>query len=138
MPFSFGPRIRHPFFPWLTPTPAGEAKSVSSALYGSFPELIRAAHAGAQASRAVFVTLRQQETPLTDRQRDTLWELFQVPSFVLLLDGKRHLLAYECEAQSGLHVNPKYPIASSTAAACECGRPGDKLVLTPAAPLRVA
>ena len=138
MQFTFGPHIRHPFFPWLSPTPAAEAKTVCSALYGTFPELLRAAHAGAHASRAVFVTLRQEETPLSNRQRDTLWELFQVPSFVLLLDGKGRLLAYECEAQCGLHVNPKYPARSPIESACECGRPGDRVLLTAVAPVRVA
>jgi hypothetical protein len=128
MHFSFGSRIRHPFFPGLTPIPAGEAKESSPALFGTFAELVDAASAGAHVDRAVFVTLQESEPLPSDSDRDVLWKMFQVPAFAMLLDRKGRVLAYECEAQSGLHVSPKYPMAQESAALCECGRPGCKLV----------
>ena len=127
MHFSFRPRIRHPFFPGLSPTPAGKAKEDCAALYGTFAELVRAADTGIHTARAVFVTLLQDQSPLSDRDRDTIWELFEVPVLVLVLDDKGRVIAYECEAQSGLHVDPKSPLPSAIAANCECGRPGMKL-----------
>jgi len=127
MQLRFGPRIRHPFFPGLNATPAGEARPLNPALYGTFEELVRAADAGALVSRAVFVIHLEDELLLSDSDRDALWERFQVPAFALLLDRKRRVLAFECEAQSGLHVVPRYPIASADTALCECGRPGHKL-----------
>src|SRR5579863_5088519 len=129
MYFGFRPRIRHPFFPGLALTPAGEAKTVSNALYGTFEELLRAAEGGARAKRAVFLTIREGEPALSEDDRDALWARFQVPVFLLLLDGKDRVLAYECEAQTGLHVSPKHPMARAVSAVCECGRPGDKLAL---------
>jgi hypothetical protein len=127
MQFGFGPRIRHPFFPGLTPTPAEEAKESCAALYGTYPELLRAAQAGVRVRRAVLVTRFEPEPGLSDRDRELLWELFEVPAFAMLLDRKGHVVAYECEAQSGLHVNPKYAAAGSATALCGCGRPGEKL-----------
>jgi len=49
-----------------------------------------------------------------------------VPVFALLLDRDGRLLAYECEAQSGLHVGPQAPWSAREleSAPCECGRPG--------------
>ncbi len=129
MHFGFGPRIRHPFFPGLTPIPAGEAKEISSALFGTFEELVEAAGAGAHVKRAVFVTLHEREPLPSDSDRDVLWKMFQVPAFAMLLDPKGRVLAYECEAQSGLHVSPKYSVAPESAAQCECGRPGYKVAV---------
>ena len=129
MQFGFGARIRHPLFPGLIPTPAREAKAVSCALHGTFPELVHAACEGAQATRAVFVILRVDEAPLSEQDRDLLWDLFQVPAFLLMLDGKDRVLGYECEVQNGLHVTARFPSDSAAAAECECGRPGQKLFL---------
>ena len=103
MHFTFGPRIRHPFFPGLHATPAAEAKLSNPALYGTYQELLRAAEGGASVRRAVFVTQMEGQPLLSDSEREVLWRRFQVPAFVLLLDGRQHVMAYECEAQSGLH-----------------------------------
>lgn len=127
MLFSFGLRIRHPFFPGLHPTPATEAKPLNPALYGTFQELARAAGAGARVQRAVFVTCLEDEPVPGDSEHDALWEMFQVPAFAMLLDGKGRPLAYECEAQNGLHLSGKGGLASADTIVCECGRPGRKL-----------
>ena len=127
MEFPFGSRIRHPFFPGLYATPAAAAKPMNPALYGTFQELVRAWGAGARVRRAVFVTCRHDEPLPGDSQRDALWEMFQVPVFAMLLDARGRLLAFECEAQNGLHVNARRPAASADTATCACGRPGRKL-----------
>jgi hypothetical protein len=127
MQFHFGAGIRHPFLPGLRATPAREAKPLNPALYGTFRELERAAAAGARVRRAVFVTCEENEPVPGDSEHDALWEMFQVPAFAMLLDAKGHVLAFECEAQSGLHVSAGGAAASDDTAICECGRPGRKL-----------
>ena len=126
--FSFGSRIRHPFFPGLATTPAVGAKQHCTALYGSVRELDRAAEGGIHVRRAVFVTHSEGEPFLTMSDRDALWEKFQVPVLAMLLDRAGRVVAYECEVQDGLHVGPKHP-ASCDAEICGCGRPGGKIRL---------
>ena len=128
--------MRHPLFPKLPATPAARAKGIHAALYGSFQELIAARYAGASVRRAVFVTVREGDPPLSAENRDALWEIYQAPSYVLLLDYRGRLLAYECETQSGLHVSDSGGSAwewltgrdaGDEPVVCECGRPGKKV-----------
>jgi hypothetical protein len=136
MQLPFTSRRRHPFFPKLAAAPAARAKGGHAALYGSFHELIAARCAGACARRAVFVTIREGDPPLSEENRDALWEMYQTPSFVLLVDRRGRLLAYECETQTGLHVNDcggsiwewlRGRDADEKPVVCECGRPGRKV-----------
>lgn len=117
----FRPRIKHPFYPGLSATPAAEAHGRVIALSGAFLELEQAAVAGASAQRALFVINRWDSASLTNAQRDRLWLLFQVPVYAMLVDGNGGLVGFECEAQNGFHVpgntTPDSPL-------CECGRPG--------------
>jgi hypothetical protein len=86
---------------------------------------------------------------LSGRERDALWEVFQVPVFALLLDGEGRLVGYECEAHEGLHIGSSCPQTSDRqlilsedsvlgyripwdrfvleSTPCECGRPGQRL-----------
>jgi len=81
--------------------------------------------------RAVFVLQDERDPLLTDAQRDELWAQFAVPVYVLLLDGKGKVCAYECEAHQGLHLpvdaarRPIPPGVETTP--CGCGRPGPRL-----------
>lgn len=124
MSLWFRPRIRHPFYPRLFPTPAVEAQGRVVALSGTFHELEQAAAAGASAQRALFVLNRWNGAPLTDAQRDRLWTLFQVPAYAMLIDGDGRMVGFECEAQNGFHVPGK---AAPDSPLCECGRPGQLL-----------
>ena len=117
----FRPRVRHPFYPRLFPTPAVEAQRRVIALSGTFQELEQAAAAGASAQSALFVLNRWNGAALTYAQRDRLWTLFQVPAYAMLIDGDGRLIGFECEAQNGFHVPGKAPPDSPL---CECGRPG--------------
>jgi len=130
MQFHIGHRIRHPFFPKLKLTPAREAKSLNPALYGGFQELVSAGGAGARVRRAVFVTCLENVPLPSDSERDVLWEIFQVPAFAIVLDARGRVLAYECEAQGGLHVNDQCSAATARMEVCECGRPGRKVQAT--------
>ncbi|HEV2444886.1 MAG TPA: hypothetical protein VGS58_03150, partial [Candidatus Sulfopaludibacter sp.] len=118
MEFPFGSRIRHPFFPGLHATPARAAKSINQALYGTFEELESAWGAGARVRRAVFVTCRPADPLPGDSQRDALWDMFRVPVLAMLLDTRGRLLAFECEAQNGLHVNARHRVPSEDTAIC--------------------
>ncbi|HMD70495.1 MAG TPA: hypothetical protein VKF41_04090 [Bryobacteraceae bacterium] len=130
--------IRHPFYPGLPVTLAVECQGPCAGLSGTFRELTRAAAAGARVHRMVFA-LHYPGTPFLDgSQRDQLWRMFQVPVFAMLSDRNGRLLAYECEAQSGLHVGPQAPWSAGMleSAPCECGRPGPRLVLAAQAVLK--
>jgi hypothetical protein len=128
----FRRRIRHPYFPALKPTSARAVKGACPALYGTFDDLTRAANIGVRVSRAVF-PIRRATTPfLTDAQRDALWQMFQVPIYALLLDGRADVVGYECEAQDGIHIREDYAagllFARVESKLCECGRPGPRLM----------
>lgn len=114
-------------FPGLHATPARDCSAWSIALNGAFRELVLAANRGARVRRAVFLTCREDEPLPGEAERNTLWELFQVPVFVILLDRKGRVLAYDCEAQCGMHLNAGRASAPADAVVCDCGRPGRKL-----------
>jgi len=119
--------LRHPFYPELPATPALTATGRHTVLAGTFKELEQAAMRGAGASHAIFVLQREQAPPATVRQRNRLWEWFQVPAYVMVLDAGGRPAAYECEAQEGLHVAPHIAAAGLDTGLCPCGRPGPRL-----------
>jgi hypothetical protein len=123
--------IRHPFYPGLAVTLAAGCKGPCAGLSGTLRELTRAATAGASVRRMIFALHYPGSSFLSQTERDRLWEVFQVPVFALLLDCDGHLLAYECEAQSGLHVGPRsqWSAGELESAPCECGRPGLRLMM---------
>jgi hypothetical protein len=55
---------------------------------------------------AVFVLTSCGDPPLTDVARVVLWQSFGVPVYELLIGPRGTLLASECEAQDGWHVEP--------------------------------
>ena len=122
MSFLFRSRIRHPFFRGLAAAPAANARGCSTALAGAFSELVRAAARGARARRAVYVLTRDGEF-LSDGERDELWRRFQVPVYALMVRHGR-AVAWECEAQNGMHVASG---GAASTCACACGRPGPVL-----------
>jgi hypothetical protein len=87
----------------------------------------------------MIFALHYPGTPLLNQtQRDQLWQMFHVPVLAVLMDRNGRLLAYECEVQSGLHVEPQAPWSASVleSAPCECGRPGLRLKLADQAALK--
>jgi hypothetical protein len=132
--------IRHPFYPGLPVTLAVECKGPCAGLSGTLRDLIRAAGAGARARRMILALNYPGSPFLSETDRDELWQVFQVPVLAVLMDRSGRLLAYECEAQSGLHVGPQVPWSEGVleSAPCECGRPGLRLMLAARKPPRVA
>jgi hypothetical protein len=101
------------------------------AVSGTFQQLAHAALRRVAPRRAVFVLQNEGDPLLTDPQRDELWERFQVPVYVLLLDASHRVCAYECEAHQGLHLPQetgvnRIPPGIETSP-CGCGRPGPRL-----------
>jgi hypothetical protein len=94
-----------------------------AALAGTFGELVLAASRGAMARRAVFVLTHTGDW-LSDADRDELWRVFQVPVYMLLVTRDGRVVAWECEAQDGLHITE-----GGKESTCACGRPGAKLTL---------
>lgn len=145
----FGSRIRHPFFPdWVaTPVIETEAPRKCTALSGTVSQLLEAAATGVQAARAVYVVRSVQHPFLLDSEREAVWRAFQAPVYTVLLGARGKTLAFECEAQEGLHMtvnclagsrwvaffeDGERPTCTVTAEVdselCECGRPGHRLV----------
>jgi hypothetical protein len=58
----------------------------------------------ASVDHSVFVLTQLGDTPLTSRFRDQLWRQFNVPIYEVYVDEDSQLLAFECEAQEGWHV----------------------------------
>jgi hypothetical protein len=138
MHFGFHRRVRHPLYPHLAADPAACAPQVSRAFAGTLEELRCAASAGARATQAVFVLVKRKRPFLLDKERDFLWEAFQVPAYLLLSDEGGKILAYECEVQDGFHLGHtdlSLPGAILVCSPCECGRPGNRLQLARSANL---
>lgn len=54
---------------------------------------------------AIYCLTRLGERPLTSGIRDQLWDIIGLPVFELFLGGDGQVLARECEAHEGWHVN---------------------------------
>jgi hypothetical protein len=117
--------LRHPLYPGLAVTRAASARGLHAVLAGSFQELADAAALGARASHAVYVLDTAERPPVSPQQRERLWEWFHVPSYLLVLDSRGRLQAYECEAQQSLHVSGE--AAGDLTGICACGRPGPRI-----------
>jgi hypothetical protein len=100
-------------------------------------------------SRTVFALTDCGSNPITDGLRDRLWKAFGVPVYELIVAPGPHLLACECEAHDGWHLQPgtdayqvngevMYDIPPVTylhtgftgeveTAPCGCGRPTHRL-----------
>ncbi|MGI9075336.1 MAG: hypothetical protein ACR2JB_29350 [Bryobacteraceae bacterium] len=56
--------------------------------------------------RVVFVLTQCGDRPVSDASRVVLWQTFGVPVYELLVGPRGMLLACECQAQEGWHVQP--------------------------------
>jgi hypothetical protein len=90
---------------------------------------------------AVIALVHPGEPRLSEEIRERLWQAFRVPVFEQIVDESGKLLAAECEAHDGLHIQPHglaahlQPRADEVLerAPCGCGRKTPRLV----APARV-
>lgn len=63
---------------------------------------------------AVLVTTAWNAHALTDVQRVVLWQAFAVPVYELLVSSHGYLIASECEAHAGWHLEPGVGFAPSS------------------------
>jgi len=83
-------------------------------------------------THAVIVLARVGDDLLTMERRQRLWKAFRVPVFEQIIGPNGVLLAAECEAHAGLHIeSAKFDLGSRLieTAPCGCGRPGPRLKL---------
>ncbi len=74
---------------------------------------------------ALIVLGRPGMGRLTEEHRDRLWRAFRLPVFEQIIGKSGELLAAECEAHDGLHVESRrLPIENEyvDSSACPCGR----------------
>ncbi len=83
-------------------------------------------------SNALIALVRPYEPPLSEDARERLWRAFRVPIFEQIIDEECCLLAQECEAHDGLHIES--PLACPRegeileTAPCGCGRTSPRLI----------
>ncbi|HEV3342634.1 MAG TPA: hypothetical protein VG125_19840, partial [Pirellulales bacterium] len=69
---------------------------------------------------------------LTEEDRERLWRAFRVPVFEQRIDESGCLLAAECEAHDGLHIEARElhprPGEVLETAPCGCGRTTPRLI----------
>lgn len=83
-------------------------------LVGSASDLLRLHSRTAQPTalklgsvdHAIFVLTQCGHSPLSDVMRVSLWQAYGVPLFELFIGPRGRLLASECEAHEGWHVEP--------------------------------
>ena len=97
-----------------------------AAIAGTWEQLRSLKRASAPSlTHAVIVLWRPGQERLTEADRDRLWDAFRVPVFEQVIGKSGELLAAECEAHDGLHLeSSRLPIDSEyvDAAPCPCGR----------------
>lgn len=81
-------------------------------------------------THALIVQAQPGEPPLTKLQREKLWRVFSVPIFQQIVDPRGVLLAAECEAHDGLHLESSKFVGKDQAvdlSICGCGRKTPRL-----------
>jgi hypothetical protein len=75
----------------------------------------------------VIVLSHVDDGLITDADREYIWRTFGVPAFEYVLNGDGRIVARECEAHHGLHLEGLVD-GEVTADPCPCGRLGDRLL----------
>jgi hypothetical protein len=85
---------------------------------------------------AILVTRTVSDSALSDVQRVVLWQAFAVPVYELLLSPDGRLIASECEAHTGWHLEPGMrgqprldSFQTIETALCDCGRQEPRIVI---------
>ena len=84
-------------------------------------------------THAVIALARPRGKRLSEGDRDRLWRAFQVPVFEQIIGKSGELLAFECEAHDGLHVeSSNLPLKGEAlcTALCPCGRKTPRIGVT--------
>ena len=81
-------------------------------------------------THALIVLARPGERTLSPSQREKLWTVFRVPVFEQIVDERGTLLAAECEAHDGLHIESFGFVSKEQrvdGTRCGCGRETPRL-----------
>jgi hypothetical protein len=97
-----------------------------AAIAGTFEQICALERIGVPSlTHALIVLSRPGEARLSEADRERLWRVFHVPVFEQVIGAGGELLAAECEAHDGLHVElAGLPLAGEEVvfSACPCGR----------------
>jgi hypothetical protein len=78
-----------------------------------------------------LIVLSDDETGLmSEYDRNYIWERFGMPVFEYLIETSGRIIARECEAHDGLHIEEDFSSDNLeiTEEACPCGRPGQRII----------
>ena len=110
-----------------------------AAIAGTFEQLSALARNGVPSvTHCIIVLWRPGESRLTEADRDNLWFAFRVPVFEQVIGKAGKLLAAECEAHDGLHVqSPAISVVGESLddSLCPCGRKTPRIGVTHGAAL---
>jgi hypothetical protein len=110
-----------------------------AAVAGTFEQLIALARTGTPSlTHSVIVLWRPEQPRLSEAGRESLWVAFRVPVFEQVIGKAGKLLAAECEAHDGLHVeSPSLPLMNESLddSRCPCGRKTPRIGVTHGAAL---
>ena len=85
----------------------------------------------ARPTHALIILREPWEPGLTSSDRDRLWRAFRVPLFEQIIAEDGVLLAAECEAHNGLHIESRRFAAGDheiDRAPCGCGKTSPRLI----------
>lgn len=108
---------------------AAAANFAPQAIAAALPQLDALAGV-ASVTHAVVVFRKEWEPRLTEFERERLWRAFHVPVFEQMIGEDCALLAGECEAHNGLHVESSKVAGDHEmdSSPCGCGRTEPRLV----------
>lgn len=110
-----------------------EAAAFAPAAIAGTPQQLLALPSIPSLRNALIAVVRPNDPPLSDDDRARLWRTFRVPVFEQRIDESGHLLARECEAHDGLHVETsKVPAREGEVLStdpCGCGQNTPRLTV---------
>jgi hypothetical protein len=95
------------------------------------PEIRSRAANGWRPERAIAVFSTIEDGLLTEEDRDFIWRELGVPAHNHLVDEQGTVLARECDAHDGLHLEAPIPqgyYVEITTEPCACGQAGSRLL----------
>jgi len=111
---------------------SGEAAAFApSSIAGTFEQMCDLEQVSIPSlSHALVILERAGQPRLSEDDRDRLWRAFRLPVFEQVIGESGELLAWECEAHDGLHVESRHlPLEHETVdtSPCACGRTTPRL-----------
>lgn len=99
------------FEPQVLVGPASALQTLAARIHENVLDLSSVDH-------AIFVTTECGQPPLSDTARVVLWQTFGVPVYELLIGAGGKLLASECEAHNGWHLEPNVKLETADGELC--------------------